>query len=387
MKKTKEIIPYPFPFYLWSVTGIALTGLIDALYLAISHYRIYTDMTYRSFCAVTKSINCDTVSQSPYAVMFGMPLPVWGVFGYGVIIMMIWFGRSSDDDHKHMWPMIFWVSAAFSLHSLVLAYISSFMIHSYCLMCILSYCVNFLLMFYSWLINNRFNSKGIFAGLRNDLSFVGRQSFHRLSWVVLFCLCFIVVWVVYPTYWLFEPPDPSTEISTGFTLEGDPWIGAADPELTIVEFTDYRCFQCRKMHHFLRHIIAKHPDTLRLVHKHFPMDHAFNPLVTSALHVGAGRLALLAIYAAENSKFWEMNDLLFDLDRDVEQINMKSLARKCNLNAKSLPGSLMKPSILSKLAENIREGLALGIEGTPGYLIQGKVYTGQIPADVLKPYL
>ena len=56
------------------------------------------------------------------------------------------------------------------------------------------------------------------------------------------------------------------------------------------------------MHYFLRHIIAKNPDKLQLVHKHFPMDHAFNPLIKTALHVGAGRIALLAIYAAKNSK-------------------------------------------------------------------------------------
>ena len=80
MSKPKAIIPYPFPVYFWTLMGLAAAGLMDAVYLSISHYRVYTDMTYRSFCAVTKSINCDTVSQSPYAILLGMPLPVWGIF-------------------------------------------------------------------------------------------------------------------------------------------------------------------------------------------------------------------------------------------------------------------------------------------------------------------
>ena len=387
MKKTKQIIPYPFPVYFWVIMSIAVVGLMDAVYLSISHYRVYTDMTYRSFCAVTKSINCDTVSQSPFAVMLGMPLAVWAIFGYALVILIMGLAKSKTDDNKHLWPLIFFISTVFSLHSLILAYISTFIIHSYCLMCILSYCVNFLLMFYSWLIHKRFHHEGLLAGLKKDLLFLGAKPLRYISLMVLFSLCLIMTWVSFPNYWIFEPPDPSIEIPMGISPEGDPWIGAPDPELTIVEFTDYRCFQCRKMHQFLRHIVAQHPDKLRLVHKHFPMDHAFNPLVKSALHVGAGRLALLAIYAAKNSKFWEMNDILLDLGKDINQINMKTLAEKCDLNGKGLPGSLMQPSILSKLATDIREGLRLGIEGTPGYYINGKVYTGQIPADILKPYL
>ena len=87
--------------------GIAVAGLVDAVYLSISHYRVYTDMTYRSFCAVTKSINCDTVSQSPYAIMLGLPLPVWGVIGYAFVIILIGLGRSKNANNKHMWPTIF----------------------------------------------------------------------------------------------------------------------------------------------------------------------------------------------------------------------------------------------------------------------------------------
>jgi len=387
MKKPKQIISYPFPVYFWTIMGIAVIGLLDAVYLSISHYRVYMDLTYRSFCAVTKSINCDTVSQSPFAVMLGMPLAVWAIFGYAFVILIIGLAKSKPNDNKYLWPLVFMISTGFSLHSLVLAYISTFIIHSYCLMCILSYCVNFLLMFYSWLIHKRFCHEGLLAGLKKDLLFLGAKPLRHRSLMVLFSLCLLVTWLSFPKYWMFEPPDPSTDISMGFTREGDPWIGASNPELTIVEFTDYRCFQCRKMHYFLRHIIAKNPDKLQLVHKHFPMDHAFNPLIKTALHVGAGRIALLAIYAAKNSKFWEMNDILFDLGKDIEHINMKSLANKCGLSAKDLPGGLMQPAILSKLSADIIEGLRLGIEGTPGYYIDGKVYIGQIPPHILKPYL
>ena len=87
----KKITPLPYSYYLVVVTSIALIGLLDAIYLAISHYRVYTDMAYQSFCAISRAVNCDKVSQSPYSILFGVPVPVWGVIGYALFIFLLFF--------------------------------------------------------------------------------------------------------------------------------------------------------------------------------------------------------------------------------------------------------------------------------------------------------
>ena len=46
-----------------------------------------------------------------------------------------------------------------------------------------------------------------------------------------------------------------------------------------MEFTDYQCFQCRKMHYYLRKLVARYPDKIRITHCSFPMDQEFNPLL------------------------------------------------------------------------------------------------------------
>jgi len=60
--------------YFGAVLALCLAGLAVSLYLAISHYRIHTETGYQSFCALSKAINCDTVSESPYSVWWGLPL-------------------------------------------------------------------------------------------------------------------------------------------------------------------------------------------------------------------------------------------------------------------------------------------------------------------------
>ena len=86
--KKKEIKPLPFPVYFWTVAICALTGLADSVYLSISHYRVYTDIGYKSFCAISRTINCDTVSQSPFSIFLDVPVPVWGIIGY--VFFLLW---------------------------------------------------------------------------------------------------------------------------------------------------------------------------------------------------------------------------------------------------------------------------------------------------------
>ena len=40
--------PLPFGVYFWTVALLALAGVADAIYLSISHYRVYIDAAYES---------------------------------------------------------------------------------------------------------------------------------------------------------------------------------------------------------------------------------------------------------------------------------------------------------------------------------------------------
>jgi uncharacterized membrane protein len=104
MKKDKRIDPLPFPIYFWTIFFLIIAGLANATYLSISHYRVYTDIGYRSFCAISKAINCDTVSQSPYSIFLGLPVPIWGIIGYlfagGDCLQYLQY-HSGNDFHFH----------------------------------------------------------------------------------------------------------------------------------------------------------------------------------------------------------------------------------------------------------------------------------------------
>jgi protein-disulfide isomerase len=193
--------------------------------------------------------------------------------------------------------------------------------------------------------------------------------------------------LVFPPYWKVDLSAISAPIRTGITGEGHFWIGAEKPELDITEFTDYQCFQCKKMHYYLRKLVARYPDRIRLTHFNFPMDQESNPIVTEPFHVGSGRMALLAIHAAVKGKFIEMNDLLYTKGATGQTIKLKDIAEETGMDLQQLASALTYEPYQRHLSRDIRSGMKLRIVGTPSYQINGSVYEGNIPANILEPFL
>jgi len=369
MNRKNQIIPFPYYVYFGTVVVIVFIGLFTSGYLSVSHYRVYTDMSYKSFCAISKAINCDTVSQSPYSILLNVPLPIWGVMGYLFLMGLLAFSLKKEIPNERTWALFFWISFLYSAYSIVLALISTYVIHSYCIMCIVTYGVNFALVWFSWLIRKRFSSCSLMEDTLSDAAFLRHQPLKSLVWFSLIPVAIILAMGFFPSYWKLESPPSVSHITTGISREGHPWIGAEDPVLEITEYTDYQCFQCKKLHFFLRQLIANHPEKIRLVHRHFPIDHQFNPIVKRPLHIGSGQMALLAIYA--------------EMAGQGEPIGLKKIAKITGFSLEDLNQALQAPAIRRRLMLDIAAGIKHGITGTPAYVIDDRLHQGQIPPDVI----
>jgi protein-disulfide isomerase/uncharacterized membrane protein len=382
--KSKDIRPLPFGVYFGPVIIILLIGLIVSIYLSISHYRVYTHIGYKSFCAISRAINCDTVSQSSYSIFLNLPVPVWGVIGYGFLLPCLLLAGTKGARKIRMWAIAFWISLGFTGYSVVLALISTFLIESYCVMCIVLHAVNLILLFYSWLIRKRFSTAGLVKDTKEDILFLWKNKTRNLAALSLFILVVFAIWIFYPDYWQFQAPPLLDRIPSGMTASGHPWIGATSPTLEIMEFADYQCFQCKKMHFFLRQLVANHTDKLRLIHRHYPMDHRVNPIVKEPFHEGSGALALIAVAAARMDHFWPVNDYLFEIAGKTEVIEISELAQKVGLDADGLHRMMDDRNTQTELRRDIWKGNKLKITGTPAYVINGRVYLGHIPPEIIK---
>jgi protein-disulfide isomerase/uncharacterized membrane protein len=377
-KDVKKALPYKY--YFIPILIFTLAGIGDTIYLVLSHYRNYTNISYASFCAISKAINCDTVSQSPWSILLGIPVAFWGVIGYLLFLPFLASTYNNSKTTRPLWSILFILSVSYALSSLFFGYISVQKIHSYCLLCILNYTITFALLFYSWIIRRRFSNASLFTEIKQSISLILKSNFLKFPLTILLTAALFLQFFL-PHYWQYQFPAPSASVPTGVTTNGHPWIGAATPTLTIEEFTDYQCFQCAKMHHYLRRLVADNSDKIRLVHINYPMDHEVNPyIVPEPFHVGSARLALLSIAAHDQGKFWEVNDAIFEVMRKKNtEINIREIAERAQADPDSLAQTIYKKETIKKLEEDIRTGLRYKITGTPAFVINGKLYLGNLP--------
>jgi protein-disulfide isomerase/uncharacterized membrane protein len=384
VKNSGEIKPFPIYVYFSVILILTLCGIVVSGYLSVSHYRVYTDIDYSSFCAISKSINCDTVSQSPYSIFWGIPVPIWGVIGYIFLLATLLLSFNTKSGKIIIFHTLFLIGILFSIISIFLGILSAVKIHSYCLMCIVTYGINFMLLYMIWLMKQRFEKKNWKTAISENIVFWKSSKTKVFKFYSPLIVLTIAIMIFIPNYWSISSTDIGKRIiDTGFTEDGSPWIGAQNPELTITEYADYMCFQCKKMHFFLRDLISQHPEKIRLVHKQFPMDKKFNPLIKENFHSGAGILSLIAIYAIKENKFWELNDFLYHYNMNKGAIYLRQIALETGLELDALKTGIHDPEIKQQLKNDILSGLRNNISGTPSYVINNKVYTGQIPSDIL----
>ncbi|MCI5124846.1 MAG: hypothetical protein D3925_10295, partial [Candidatus Electrothrix sp. AR5] len=162
----------PYRVYTVPILILAAIGIAASAYLGLSHYRNYTDIGYSSFCAISQSINCDTVSQSPWSILLGLPVALWGILGYTVFFLLALPAQVNTKERRGLWDLLFLIALLLSLIDLFFGYITAIKIESYCIVCLLTYVVSFALLFLIWIIRRRFNSHSLFTGIQKGLGFL-----------------------------------------------------------------------------------------------------------------------------------------------------------------------------------------------------------------------
>ena len=113
---------------LWSVIALALVGFTDSAFLLAKR------MSGAPIpCFITSG--CDTVSKSPYSVMFGIPLSAWGVLFYlGIGFLALLY---LDTKNLLVGKLLALATLLGFLSSAYFIYIQKFKIGAFCVYCIL----------------------------------------------------------------------------------------------------------------------------------------------------------------------------------------------------------------------------------------------------------
>jgi protein-disulfide isomerase len=159
--------------------------------------------------------------------------------------------------------------------------------------------------------------------------------------------------------------------SSIFQARSDFAMGNPNGDVTVVEFFDYNCGWCKRAVDEVTKLVQADPN-VRVVFKEMPI---FGENSTFA--------AKAAMASINQGKYWDFHRALMK-ERQVTKDNVFKIAEKVGLNVARLKEDMANPAYEGVLKENAELAQALGIEGTPGFIIDSKVNVGFVPADGLK---
>ena len=172
-----------------------------------------------------------------------------------------------------------------------------------------------------------------------------------------------------------QPRAPSVNMDD--LIDDDTVKGEANAPVTIIEWSDFECPFCARFYsQTLGQIEEKYIKTgkVRLVYRDFPLG----------FHANAQKAAEAAECAGEQGKFWEMHDQLFEKGVKGGVSGFKQYAADIKLDTSKFNSCLDSGKMASETAKDMQDGQAVGITGTPGFIINGQLISGAQPFSVFQ---
>lgn len=151
--------------------------------------------------------------------------------------------------------------------------------------------------------------------------------------------------------------------------------GKKDGSVTLVEYGDFECSNCGEAYPIIKEIQKIEADVLRVVYRNFPL---------SEIHPHAFKAACAAEAASQQGKFWEMHDLLFENQENLEDQDLITYAKKLNLNIEQFKMDLASKEIEKHVKDDFMSGVQSGVNGTPTLYINGMRFDEPCELDILR---
>lgn len=154
----------------------------------------------------------------------------------------------------------------------------------------------------------------------------------------------------------------------------DPFLGAENAPITIIEYGDYACSGCKLWHNagVLDEILALYEGKVKFVWRD-------NAHISSASRAAANA----AQCAFDQDKFWEYHDLLYENPIGFSEEGLKSYALMLDLDAEKFNTCVDQGYYMNKVVHSMNLAGEYGLSVTPAFLVNGEVIIGPPPTSYL----
>ena len=149
------------------------------------------------------------------------------------------------------------------------------------------------------------------------------------------------------------------------------WEGAADGDVTLVEFFDYNCSYCRSSVPTVARLLAE-DKKLKIVYRELPI-----------LGEASEAAARHSLAVAQQGNYATFHRLLFGAGRTSPAVIDEALSKAGSDKAR-VKAALASPAIEAEIAQNLSLQRNLNLNGTPSWVVGDRVFAGAVGYDELK---
>lgn len=171
---------------------------------------------------------------------------------------------------------------------------------------------------------------------------------------------------------VIQEQEPGAFDTSAWDLSDEPFLGDEDAPVTIIEFSDFECpFCARAANGPIKEVIKEYVETgkAKLIFRQLPLP----------FHSSAQVAAEAAECANEQGKFWELHDMIFANQGALSRANLIEWAKGIGIT--DIEECLDSGKYTAEVQADMMDGQSAGIQGTPSFLINGKLIVGAQPFE------
>jgi len=338
--------------------ALSLVGFFDSIYLLWE----YTSPASPMVCM---GGGCDAVRASSFSHFAALPVPVYGVVMYAFLALLIFLYPLLPPTAARLsqYAVVFFSGIGF-LVSVYLTGVEAFVLHSWCVWCVLS-ALTVTAIFLLALVDRA--RPGAPLDAARALVAVQRNFAVVLFGFVIGVPAFILL-TRHGSLPAVKPPSNKT-VQAHLVRPDTHFYGNPQAPVTVVEFGDFECPACRVAEQSAAKIREHFGNKIRFAFRQFPLQ---------GLHPQSEKAAEASECAAQQGKFWQAVDLFYQHQSDLSMPSLNRYAGELGLKSREFVGCLQKGKMVSRVAQDIRDGEALGVHATPTFFIDGQMIVGPI---------
>ncbi|MBA4141227.1 MAG: thioredoxin domain-containing protein [Segetibacter sp.] len=153
------------------------------------------------------------------------------------------------------------------------------------------------------------------------------------------------------------------------------FVGNPKAAVTLMEYGEYENEDCAKANEVVKKLLAEFDQKIRFNFRHFPL---------TKIHQRSMKAGEAAVGAAQEGKFWEMHNILFQNRRQLGTTSLKLYSKEAGVLNKAFLSNLVDSTYGVEVRDDLLEGLNRGVRKIPAFFINGEPYIGKPTFEELK---